>query len=62
MSKFERIAAELQKEWGLQLFKGCVDFGYGFSTGYIVIGRGDQRRFNTLKKIDNALQAEKANQ
>lgn len=54
MSKFERISEKLRKEWGLQLHKGSADFGHGFSTGYIVIGRR-QIRFNTLKEIERSL-------
>lgn len=56
MTKFEKIKQQLRTEWGFQLFKGEKSFGYGFSTGYIIIAdKGDQRRYSTLRQIERML-------
>lgn len=55
MSKFSKVKDRLKNEWGYDLFRGSLDQPYGYKTGYFVTGELYEQRFNTLKKIIEAL-------
>ncbi len=55
MSKFDKVKNRLKKEWGYDLMRGSSNQPHGYKTGFFVIGKLYEQRFDTLQAIVNAL-------
>lgn len=52
---FDRAKKRLKTEWGYDLFRGSPDQLHGYKTGFFVTGPLFEQRFDTLKKLIEAL-------
>jgi hypothetical protein len=59
MTKFDRLKIKLKTGWGLDLFRGQPGNHYGWRSGFIVVGNHYEKRFRSLKEVDNAWRIER---